>query len=67
MDGVIKVENGMNFLLENRKKNITMVEGDEEHYRNDNACRFCENSTTCNKVRDQCHLPSKNGGPAHSI
>ena len=38
----------------------------EEHYRNNNFCRFCEKEKHFNKVRDHCYLTGKNIGPAHS-
>ena len=44
-----------------------MTEENEEDYRNDNICRFCEKNTDCDKVRDHCHLTGKFRGPAQSI
>ena len=43
-----------------------MTEEDEEVYRNNNICRFCEKEIIDNKVRDHCHLTGKYRGPAHS-
>ena len=44
-----------------------MTEEDEEDYRINNICRFCEKNFESDKVRDHCHLTGKNRGPAHSI
>ena len=43
-----------------------MTKKDEEDFRNNNICRFCEKNIDCNKVRDHCHLTGKYRGPAHS-
>ena len=56
----------MAFYFKNTKKDIIMTEKDEEDYRNNNVCRFCEKEILSDKVRDHCHLTSKNRGPAHS-
>ena len=42
-----------------------MTEKDEEDYRNNNICRFCEKIFESDKVRDHSHLTSKYRGPAH--
>ena len=39
---MIKLENKMNFYFKNTKKDIVMSQEDEEHYRNNNICYFCE-------------------------
>ena len=44
-----------------------MTEEDEEDYRNNNICRFCEKETIYNKFRDHCNLTGEYRGPAHSI
>ena len=44
-----------------------MTEENEEDYRNDNLCRFCEKNIESDKVRDPCHLRGKNRITAHSI
>ena len=66
VDEVIKLENKMAFYFKNTKKDIIMKEEDEEDYRNNNICRFCEKNIDCDKVRDHCHLTGKYRGPAHS-
>ena len=42
VDEVIKVENKMAFYFKNTKKDIIMTQKDEEDYRNNIICRFCE-------------------------
>ena len=44
-----------------------MIEEDEEDFKNNNNCRFCEKNIEFDKVRDHCHLTGENRGPAHSI
>ena len=39
---VIKLENKMAFYFKNIKKDIIMTEEDEEDYKNNNICGFCE-------------------------
>ena len=56
----------MAFYFKNTKKDIIMTDDDEEEYKNDNVCRFCEKEILSNKVRDHCHLTGKYRGPAHS-
>ena len=67
VDEVIKLENKMAFYFKNTKKVFIMTEQDEEDYRNNNICRFCEKEILSDKVRDHCHLTGKYRGPAHSI
>ena len=43
-----------------------MTHEDEEKYKNNIICRFCEKEILSNKVRDHCHLTGKNRGPAHN-
>ena len=43
-----------------------MTPEDEEDYRNNNICRFCEKQIESDKVRDHCHLTGKNRDPAPS-
>ena len=63
---VIELENKMAVFLKNTKKDIIMVQEDEEDYKNKNICRFCEKEIICDKVRDHCHLTGKYRGPAHN-
>ena len=57
----------MTFYFKNTKKDIVMTEKDEQDYRNNNICRFCETSNESDKNCDHCHLTSKYRGPDHSI
>ena len=66
VDEVIILENKMAFYFKNTKKDIIMTEENEEDFRNNNICRFCEKEILSDKVRDHCHLTSKYRGPAHS-
>ena len=43
-----------------------MTEDDEQGFRKNNICRFCEKEIVSDKDRDHCHLTSKNRGPAHN-
>ena len=56
----------MAFCFKNTKKDILMTKENEEDYRNNNICRFCENQIISDKVRDHGLLTGKNRGPAHS-
>ena len=67
VNGVIKLENKMAFYFKNTKEDIIITEKDEEDYKNNNICRFCEKEMLSNKVRDHCHLTGKYRGPAHSV
>ena len=51
--------------FKNTKKDIIMTEEDEEDFKNNNVCRFCEKFIESCKVRDHCHLTGKYRGPAH--
>ena len=64
VDEVIKLENKMAFYFKNTNKDITQL--DEEDYRNNDICRFCEKIIESDKVRDHCHLTGSYRGPAHS-
>ena len=62
----IKLENKMAFYFRKTKKDIIMTEEDEEVFRNNNICRFCEKNIESDNVRDNCHLTGKYRGPARS-
>ena len=66
VDEVIKLENKMAFYFKNTKKDIIMIKKDEEDFRNNNICRFCEKDIESDKVRDHCHLTGYYRDPAHS-
>ena len=66
VDEVIKLENKMAFYFKNTKKDIIMTEEDEEDYKNNDICRFCEKIIEFDKIRDHCHLTGNYRGPAHS-
>ena len=56
----------MAFFSKNTKKDIIMTEQDEEGFKNNNICRFCEKVKLSDNVRDHCHLTGKYRGPAHN-
>ena len=66
IDEVIKLENKMAFYFKNTKKDIVMTQEDEEDYKNNNNCRFCEKTIEYDKVKDHCHLTGKYRGSAHN-
>ena len=43
-----------------------MTKEDEEGFKKNNICRFCEKEILSNKVRDHCHLTGKYRGSAHN-
>ena len=53
--------------FENTNKDIIMTKKDEEDFKHDTICSFCEKNIGSDKVRDHCHLTSRYRGPAHSI
>ena len=61
---MFKVENKMASFFKNTKKQYIMTKEDEEDYRKNNFCRFCEKELLSDKVRDHYHLTSKYRGPA---
>ena len=64
---VIKLENKLAFYFKNHKKEINMAKEDEEDYKNNNICRFCEKTIESDKVRDHCLLTGKYRGPSHNV
>ena len=56
----------MTFYFKNTNKDINMTEEDQENFKRNNTCRFCEKNIESDKVRDHCHLTGKYRGPAHS-
>ena len=44
-----------------------MTDENEEDFKNDDICRFCEKKIESDKVRDHFHLTGIYRGPAHSI
>ena len=42
MNEVRELEKKIAFYIENTKKDIIMTEEDEQEYKNNNICRFCE-------------------------
>ena len=67
VDEVVKLENKMTFYFKNTNKDIIMTQEDEEDYKNNNICQFCEKKIIPNKARGHCHLTGNYRGPAHSI
>ena len=57
----------MTVYFKNTKKDIIMTQEDEEKYKNNNICRFCEKTIESDKVRDHCHLTGKYRRPAHNV
>ena len=66
VDEVIKLENKMAFYFRSTNKDIIMTQEDEEKYRNDNVCRFCEKNIENDIIRDHCHLTGRYRGPPHN-
>ena len=65
VNGVIKIENKMNFYFKNTKKEIVMTQEDEEDFKNSTHCWFCELPLDGRAVRDHCHLTGRYRGAAH--
>ena len=63
---IIKLENKIAFYFKNTNKDIIKTDKDEEDYKNNNICRFCEKFIESDKVKDHCHLTGKYRGPSHS-
>ena len=66
VDEVIRLKNRMAFYFKNTNKNVIMTQEDEEDFRNNNICRYCEKEILSDKVRDHCHLTGSYRGPAHN-
>ena len=64
---VIKLENKKSFYFKNTKKYIIMTKENEEDFKNNNICRFCEKEILSDKVRDHCHLTGKYRSPSHNV
>ena len=56
----------MAFYFKKTKKDIIMTEKDEDYYKINNICRFCEKNIESDKVREHCHLTGNYRGPAHN-
>ena len=56
----------MAFSFKNIKKDNIMTEENEQNFKNNKNCRFCEKNIGSDKVRDHCHLTQKYRGVAHS-
>ena len=56
----------MAFYFKNTNKAIITTQKDEEEYRKNNVCRFCEKNFDSDKVTGHCHLIGKFEGPAHN-
>ena len=65
VDEVIKLETKMAIYFEITTKDISMTEGDDEHYRSKKIRRVCDKGYLFDQVRDHCHLTCKYRKPAH--
>ena len=66
VDEVIELEKRMIFFFKNTKKEIIMTEEDEEDFKTEDVCKFCEKEIISDKFRDACDYTGKYRGPAHS-
>ena len=57
----------MAFFFINSQEDIILTEKNEEDYRNNNICRFCETNIECDKVKNHCHLTGDYRGVGHTI
>ena len=55
----------MAFYFKNTMKDIIMTD-DEEDFKTNDVCRFCEKLIKSGKVRDHCHLTGNYRGPAQN-
>ena len=60
VEEVNKLETKTVFYFRNTNKDIIMTEESKKQYRIYKICRFCEEQTIVDKVKDYCHLTSKN-------
>ena len=67
MGKVTKLEIRITFYFKNTNEDIIKAEKDEEEYRKNSICRFCQKNSECDKVRDHCHLTGNYRGPDHGI
>ena len=56
----------MAFYFKNAKEDIIMTKENEEDFKKNNICRFCQKEILSDKVRDHRHLTGKYRGPAHN-
>ena len=63
---VIKLEKKRAVYFKNTKEDIIMTKENEEDFKNNNICRFCEKEILSDKVRDHCHFTAKYRGPAQN-
>ena len=66
VDEVIRLEIMMAFYFKNTNKDIIMTQENQEDYKNNNTCQFCEKEILSDKVRDHCHLTGSYRRPAHN-
>ena len=57
----------MAFYFKETKKEIIMKQEDEEDFKNNYICQFCEKEILSDKVRNHCHLTGRYRGPSHNV
>ena len=67
VDEVLNLENKRAVNFNNTKRDVIITKEDEEDFKNNNICRFCEKNIESDKTRDHCNLTGKYRGPAHDI
>ena len=65
LDEPFRLEHKMFFYLKTKKKYNILSEGDEDHYRKNDICQFCEKEIISDKVRDHYPLTGKNRQTFH--